>query len=174
MALYGANSRGLNKGNHGTMLDSEIGFVLLYWIYIVMYCYFFAALCAVQAACSESSEFLPALCPVKLPRIVKISITENGIKAKQDGADTTDCKNFKLNASQVRRYFGKAMQVKDELDARAKLDWSPCSATGSMVFADGRTANWQIGQTQVGTLMWDGGETVQLYCPGCRFRPFRW
>lgn len=133
-----------------------------------------APLCMAQSGCLAASEFQPALCPAKLPRISKITIEENGAGTKQASGEMADCSRFKLSPAQARRYFARAYAVTDEADARAKLDWSPCSASGSVVFANGKTAHWQIGQTQSGALIWDAGTTQTLFCPACRFKPFHW
>mgnify|MGYP003384732926 CR=1 FL=1 len=128
-----------------------------------------------MAQCSVASEFLPALCAVKLPAIGHIQIEENGMSAANPNGEVVDCARFKLSKRQVVIYLRKASQVRDATDALAKLDYSPCSASGSVRFANGKTARWQISETQTGVLVWhDDNASISLYCPTCRYKPFRW
>jgi hypothetical protein len=122
--------------------------------------------------CTEGSEFEPALCPIRLPEITAIQIQENGAKAAASQDQNVDCSDFKLDAKQVQRFFSLATEA-DERDAHYTLDWSPCYASGTLTFADGKTAHWSINQFRTGTLAIDDVTRMFLYCPKCDFKPFQ-
>ncbi len=122
--------------------------------------------------CTEGSEFEPPLCPVALPRIQHVSIIENGATSPAEPESTATCSRFRLTESQVRRYFAKARSANPS-DVHYTLDWSPCSASGTLVFQNGKAARWSITQSRAGSLTMDNGEEITLYCPTCKFKPFR-
>lgn len=130
--------------------------------------------CFAQGACTTATEYQPVLCRIKLPRIADIEIEENGARSTLADDQNLDCSRFKLDAISVRRYFTKALQVKNEEDAHHTLDWLPCYASGTMRFTDGRKARWGINQSQTGSLVLDGKSEMFLYCPDCKFKPFLW
>ncbi len=133
-----------------------------------------AGICFAQDKCTKPSEFQPALCQIKLPRITEITIDENAARSAAEDTQT-NCTRFKLTNSTVRRYFNKAWQIKNESEAHHKLTWLPCYASGTMRFADGKTAHWGIRESQNGSLVFDGCKSeIVLYCPTCKFKPFLW
>ena len=136
-------------------------------------------LCSAAAAawaeepCTPGSEYEPRTCLLELPRITRVTILRNAAKSNQELDPAVSCGGFKLTPKLVRRYLTHAKTV-DPNDAHHTLDWSPCSASGEVRFADGRSGRWHIEQLRAGTLKIGGAEEQILYCPSCRIRPFQW
>lgn len=130
--------------------------------------------CRAQTVCSKASEFQPELCPIKLPRITSVAITENGARSSPTAEPNLDCTRFKLKSTQVRQYFSRARQLKDPKDSHHTLDWLPCYASGTLRLADGKTATWVIEQSQTARLTLSDAPEISLYCPRCKFTPFMW
>ena len=128
--------------------------------------------CAVgEDRCTKGSDFEPPLCAMHLPKISKISIVENAAKSPIEKDATIDCGGFTLSEAQVRRYLSFAKSA-NESDAHHTLDWSPCYASGKVIFADGTRGTWTISESRTGSLAMDGGKDIFLYCPTCTFKPF--
>jgi hypothetical protein len=121
--------------------------------------------------CTTATEYQPELCRVKLPKITSVHIEENGLVSKADN-NNTNCSTFKLTASHVRRYFFKALEIKNKENSLHTLDWLPCYASGTMHFSDNREVRWKIHQNQTGTLVFDTNQEIFFYCPDCKFSPF--
>ena len=83
------------------------------------------------------------------------------------------CDGFFVKEEDVRRYLAKAKST-NENDAHHTLDWSPCYASGKVVFSNGQSGEWTVDQSRQGSLVMDDGKKTILYCPGCKFRPFQW
>ena len=132
------------------------------------------SICLAQGACTKRSEFQPVLCRIKLPRIVAIEIEDNGASTSPTAEPEIDCSRFKLTAAGVRRYFGKAWRILDKSDMHHKLDWLPCYASGTLRFADGKTARWYIEQSATARLVPEGEEEINFFCPSCKYAPFLW
>lgn len=137
---------------------------------------FLASVCALMAACaandcSRGSEFEPSLCTLNLPQISRLDIVANAARSQHADA-AIRCDNFVLNDAQLRMYFSAARQA-DVADAHHTLDWSPCHASGDVHFSDGRRGSWTITQSRIGSLAIEGDDAVTLYCPRCRFAPFK-
>ena len=134
-----------------------------------------ALACGAEAAepCTRGSDLEPPLCPLILPKIEKITITRNAATSPADKDPSTDCSGFRLTTAHVRHYFAEAKST-NARDAHFTLDWSPCFATGKIVFDDGRTGTWSIDRLRAGSLVIEGRESMTLYCPECRFRRFQW
>lgn len=114
---------------------------------------------------------MPPLCPLALPAIAKITITENGAKSPAEKDPAVTCADFSVQGELVRRYLSLA-QVTNENDAHHTLDWSPCYASGRIVFIDGSAGTWTLSQSRTGWLTTAGEKTMVLYCPQCTFKPF--
>lgn len=125
-----------------------------------------------NGGCTKGSEYEPALCPIRLPKITSVHIEENGAKAVATQDQNVDCSSFKLDEKKVRRFLARAKET-NESDAHHTLDWSPCYVSGTLVFTDGKTAHWSINQLRTGSLAIDGGSRMFLYCPTCEFKPFQ-
>jgi len=121
--------------------------------------------------CSPGSEFEPSLCALSLPQINDIDIRKNASRSAQ-ADDATQCDDFVLTEAQLRMFFSATKQI-DASDAHHTLDWSPCNASGDVRFSDGRVGQWTISQSRLGSLAIDGDEEITLYCPRCRFTPFK-
>ena len=138
-----------------------------------------ALLCALTTSsvakerCTKGSEYEPSLCVLSLPRISQLTIVENAAKSPAEKDSSVSCDNFSIKEKQVRRYFAKA-KATNVNDAHHTLDWSPCYASGKIVFRDGRSGLWSIDQYRVGSLVIDDGNAIVLYCPSCKFKPFQW
>lgn len=126
-----------------------------------------------EGGCTPGSEFEPSTCPLELPPIRRITILRNAEKSTQESDPAVQCRGFKLTPTLVRRYLTHAKTV-DPNEAHHALDWSPCSASGEVHFADGRSGRWHIQQLRSGTLKIGDADEQTLYCPSCRVRPFQW
>lgn len=129
--------------------------------------------CSADEECIEATEYQPALCQVKLPKTTSVTIQENAATSPASDDRKIDCSSFKLTAKDVRRYFENALKTSPE-DAHHTLDWSPCYASGTLVFSDGRKAHWSINQFRTGSLSITGESRMFLYCPDCKYKPFEW
>jgi hypothetical protein len=128
--------------------------------------------CFGSDGCTTATEFQPALCTVNFPKVSSIQIAENGAKSPAED-DAVDCSGFKLTDKAIRRFFDRAQEANGS-DAHHTLDWSPCYASGTLVFNNGQKAQWSINQFQTGSLSIEGEERIFLYCPRCKYHPFRW
>lgn len=123
--------------------------------------------------CTLGSEFVPPLCVTALPRISQLTIEENAAKSPAEVDSSVSCADFSIKDKQVRRYFAKA-KATNVNDAHHTLDWSPCYASGKIVFSDGRRGRWSIDQYRVGSLVIGDEAEIVLFCPACKFKPFLW
>ncbi len=89
--------------------------------------------CASRDGCTPGSEFEPPLCPLEIPAIETITITENAAKAQADTDPAVSCESFRVDENAVRQYFAAA-KLTNANDAHHTLDWSPCYATGEIDF----------------------------------------
>jgi len=122
--------------------------------------------------CTKGSEYEPALCPLRLEKISTIKIDENGATAVAAQDPSIDCSSFRLGTRKIRKFFSKA-KVANESDAHHTLDWSPCYASGTLNFTNGKKAHWSINQLRTGSLAMDSDNRLFLYCPTCNFKPFQ-
>jgi len=135
----------------------------------------FFALIAPQAAlaktkCTPPQEFQPPLCQLVLPPIVSVTIEENSPDPPSNPATAADCSGFVVTDRQVRRYLTRAKRV--PYGADSTLDWSPCTASGSVRFEDGQSARWTLSPLRVGSVVFDKRPEWVLYCPNCTDEPF--
>jgi hypothetical protein len=122
--------------------------------------------------CTKGSEFVPPLCPLQLEKISRIQIKQNGARNNLVSEYThTNCSAFKLDVKKVRKFFLRA-KVADQHAAHYTLDSSLCEASGTLTFASGKRARWEIGHMMDGWLVMDGHDGLFLYCPTCKFKPF--
>jgi hypothetical protein len=141
-------------------------------LWILLFSLVFPGLTVAKVACTKGTEFEPALCPIALPSITRLKVQKNGQKSTSPQGEASSCSDFKISKEGVRKFLKKAKQV-SERDARETLDWSPCYAGGTIVFANGTKANWSVGQLRSGTIDFVGRGRVFLYCPDCGFSPFK-
>lgn len=130
--------------------------------------------CFGKDKCTKPTEFMPSLCPIKFPRIKTIRIEENGARSPKSNDTILDCSVFKFTEKKVRRYISLAMTTSEQ-EAMEVLDWSPCYASGTLTFVNGKTANWYINQGKGGMIYgWEdiNKDSISLYCPKCKFKPF--
>jgi hypothetical protein len=115
---------------------------------------------------------MPPLCPVELPDIRTIRILENASKSSAETDADVSCAQFRVDEQVVRRYFGLTKST-NESDAHHTLDYSPCQASGDVVFENGQSGRWTLSEARSGTLAVTGREPLILYCPDCGFEPFQ-
>lgn len=115
----------------------------------------------------------PPLQALTLPTISNLSVTHNAVRASGERNAEVDCSNFQLDAAGVQRFLAHSQTVQP-FDYWHSLDWSACHAGGTVTFVDGRTAVWSLHQYRAGSLLFENGEEVFLYCPECRWKPFIW
>ena len=128
--------------------------------------------CAAHNRCSVGTELMPPLCPTDLPPVQTVRIVENASKSPAETAPSVSCAAFRVDENAVRRYFELARSI-NENDAPHTLDYSPCQASGEVVFENGQSGRWTVTQARSGTLAMTGRETLILYCPDCGFEPFQ-
>jgi hypothetical protein len=133
---------------------------------------FLAMAAAYGPGCTRGSEFEPSLCPTHLPPIVSITIKETGAGTpdKRD-VGQPPCRQFRPSRAQIIRYLSKARQTSGQ-SADATLDWSPCYASGTVRYKDGKTGRWIIQQLGVAYLYIPGREDMLIYCRECSQPPF--
>lgn len=107
----------------------------------------------------------------KLPAIKSVEIKENAARSPAARASDEQCGNFVLTKADVRGYLRAAREVTQDAYLHM-LDWSPCYASGNVLFADGVTGVWGIQQLRAGSLTLKDGRIIYLYCPNCRARAF--
>lgn len=115
---------------------------------------------------------MPPLCPVELPPIRSVSVTENATKSPAEPDPSVSCEGFRVDEQVLRRYLSLAKRT-NENDAHHTLDYSPCQAAGEVIFEDGQFGRWTLTQARSGTLTMPGQEAIILYCPDCEFEPFQ-
>lgn len=113
----------------------------------------------------------PAMRDPKLPAIESVTIRETAAHPPFAGESNDQCGQFVLTKDEVARYLRTAREV-TRTDYLHMLDWSPCYASGDVVFADGVTGVWGIQQLRAGSLKLSNGRAIYLYCPQCRARGF--
>lgn len=112
---------------------------------------------------------------LKMPKIARIKIIENPREATFD-ADPTNpqkCSSiFVLKEKDIRMFLTRTDEV-TEAAYKKSLPLSPCRASGTLEFSDGRNAEWEIRSFQTGIIkIGKDGKTIFLYCPKCKWHPF--
>lgn len=79
------------------------------------------------------------------------------------------CARFHLTNQAALRWFRRAREVTEHA-WREELDWTPCSAAGTLVTGDGRSLPWQLDQAGRAEIMLT--PTVSVYLGGPEL-PFR-
>lgn len=126
---------------------------------------------------TESSQTVVAgeqqveVAPLRLPGISRLVIVENGATAPAVQEAQPQCAKFRLGARDVREYL-RVAQVVSQHDYLHALDWSPCFASGTVLFGNGLTGVWGIQQFRAGSLKLSDGRELFLFCPQCRSRAF--
>ncbi|SFB98384.1 hypothetical protein SAMN05216321_102382 [Cupriavidus sp. OV038] len=102
-----------------------------------------------------------ALCSARDVR--KVVIEEVGQSLPDGDPRTAElCKRFRPTVTQVKNFFSKIYPVQ----ARKVLHdyYSPCYATGTVVFGDSSTGAWSLYSGGTATLVWThGGDKVYVY-----------
>ena len=107
---------------------------------------------------------------VEFGALVTIEETGAGTPDKRD-VGQPPCRQFKPSRAQIIRYLSKARQTSGQ-SADATLDWSPCYASGTVRYKDGKTGRWIIQQLGVAYLYIPGREDMLIYCRECSQPPF--
>lgn len=111
------------------------------------------------------------MAPLALGDIATITIREQGAISPASSAPDVDCSGFVLKHEEVEAYFASATQISEQ-DYRHMIDWSPCYVAGSLVLANGKVGNWGIQQLRGGSVSFNDGSTVYMYCPSCKAEAF--
>ena len=130
----------------------------------------FAVAVSASLSADEGSGTEPLMRPTRLSPIRTITIRQNGAMSSA-GERADQCKAFKLSSKEIHEYIGKAAEVTQK-EYFHTLDWSPCYASGKVVFKNGITGIWGIQQYRAGLLKLSNGRTLYLYCPRCRAKAF--
>ncbi len=99
-------------------------------------------------------------------RVVSARVARSGVyRAGPVSAQTpAECARFALSNRAALRYFARAREV-DEHTWREALDWTPCSAAGTLRTGDGKTYRWAIDQSGRTTITVTGRVAVYLDGP---------
>lgn len=86
-------------------------------------------------------------------RVVAAHVVRSGVfsAAPANGQTPADCARFRLSDRAALRYFASAREV-DEHRWREALDWTQCSAVGTLRTGDGKTYRWTIDQSGRGLI----------------------
>lgn len=125
----------------------------------------------VASSAAQADGIEPEMRDPKLPVIKSIDIKENGARSPAARESDEQCGQFVLTKAEVKRYLRAAREVTQD-DYLHMLDWSPCYASGDVLFADGMTGAWGIQQFRAGSLTLSSGRIIYFYCPKCRARAF--
>lgn len=109
--------------------------------------------------------------PLRLPSARRVAIAQNGATAPAAQDPQPQCASFRLGVRDVREYL-RVAQVVSEHDYLHALDWSPCYASGTVVFTNGLQGVWGIQQLRAGSLKLNDGRELFLFCPQCKSRVF--
>ncbi|MCA1856132.1 hypothetical protein LE190_09365 [Massilia oculi] len=119
----------------------------------------------------DGSDIEPTMHMTHFPPISTVTIRNNGARSSASGKPADQCADFQLSAQEIGEYISKAAEVAEH-DYFHMLDWSPCYASGSVVFKNGVTGTWAIQQYRAGSLTLSTGRTFYLYCPRCYAKAF--
>lgn len=73
--------------------------------------------------------------------------------ADPNGHQTVDqCRRFRISHNAARRWFTKAKEVTQQ-EWLERLDWTQCSATGTLRTDAGRTYRWELDQSGRGRVV---------------------
>lgn len=108
----------------------------------------------------------PQTFPSELPRIRWLVIERNAATARA-AKPGVDCSRFVLTQAATVRFLSRARRI-GEHDFKHMITWLPCFAAGRLGFSDGRSGDWSVGEDGSGTVTFDEGNEVFLYCPSCR------
>jgi hypothetical protein len=131
----------------------------------------FAATASAFVAADDGSGTEPKMSKTHLPQISAVTIRNSGATSPSSGKPAAQCADFKLSYQEIREYIGKAAEVAEH-DYFHMLDWSPCYASGEVVFKNGVTGIWAVQQYRAGSLKLSNGRTLYLYCPRCKANAF--
>lgn len=123
------------------------------------------------SSASDDVGTMPELLQSNLPQVSKVSVRTNGATSPAVDRQLDSCSSFQLSAQEAQSYIRQASEV-SEHDYHHMLDWSPCYASGEVVFEGGLSGVWAIQQYRAGSLKLSNGRHLYLYCPKCRARAF--
>ena len=96
--------------------------------------------------------FVAALMPAGLAarptslRIRSVTVTRDAIWHADPGQQTpASCADFRLSGGAALRWFTQAREVAQH-EWLHELDWTQCSAEGTLRTSDGRTLKWELDQ----------------------------
>ena len=109
---------------------------------------------------------VPRTFPSGLPPIKWLVIERNAATARAARAGV-DCSGFVLTQAAAVRFLSRARRI-GEHDFKHMITWLPCFAAGRLGFSDARSGYWSVGEDGSGTVTFDDGSEIFLYCPVCR------
>lgn len=130
--------------------------------------------CLLLSSCAtdfDDAGIEPITYPFDIGEIQSIDITEYGVSSVDASDSSNNCNSFILTQAEVDRFFKETMTV-NEGDYRHMLDWSPCHTAGSLTLNNGLTANWAIHRFKAGSIVFNNGKTIHLYCRECTAKAF--
>lgn len=107
----------------------------------------------------------------RLPHIANVTITENAARSPAAAGTDETCAQFVLKKRDVMEFLARADEIAEH-DYFHMLDWSPCYASGEIVFKNGRTATWGIHRYRGGSVKFTDGSIRYFTCPNCRAKAF--
>ncbi len=75
-----------------------------------------------------------------------------------------DCARFRVSKTVALQWFRRSREVTDRA-WREELDWTQCSAVGTLVTGDGRQYRWELDQAGRGRVILTPGASVYLSGP---------
>ena len=136
------------------------------WAAVILLLILSAPIHAARSAQVPGDGTEPQTLPSELPPIRWLVIERNAATAKA-AKPGVDCSRFVLTQATVVRFLSRARRI-GEHDFRHMITWLPCFAAGRLGFSDGRSGYWSVGEDGSGTVTFDNGNDVFLYCPSCR------
>ncbi|QYE36504.1 hypothetical protein KZX46_11595 [Polymorphobacter sp. PAMC 29334] len=99
-------------------------------------------------------------------RVVSAHVVHTGVFSAEpaNGQTPAQCARFHLSDRAALRYFVKAREV-DEHRWREALDWTQCSAAGTLRTGDGKSYGWTIDQSGRGLITVTANVSVYLDGP---------
>ncbi len=90
--------------------------------------------------------------------VAALTISERGASADPETAEI--CKGFHPGANQVKRFFQRAYPVESFVITTER--YSPCYASGTILFSDRNQGEWRLYSGGTATIRWNRGGTVDL------------
>ncbi|GBQ90836.1 hypothetical protein AA23498_0998 [Acetobacter nitrogenifigens DSM 23921 = NBRC 105050] len=95
--------------------------------------------------------------------VTSVHVDHSGLwRADPNGRQTaTDCKAFVLHDPEALKWFQASSEV-DQHTWLEELDWTQCSADGTLQTGDGRSYSWELDQSGRGRIVLNKNVSVFL------------